>query len=72
MNYLEFPEEICIANIGGRQRFIRLAFGVAMAAAAGAVAGVMVTAGAPRLLRLLIAPLVWLSAVGLLQYRGRT
>jgi hypothetical protein len=72
MTWTEFPEEICIANIGGKQRVVRLAFGLAMAAAAGVVAAVMVTAGAPRLLRLLIAPLIWLSAIGILQFRGRT
>jgi hypothetical protein len=72
MNRTEFPDEICIANIGGTPRFVRLAVGVVMAAAAGAVAGVMITSGAPRLLRLLVAPLLWLSAVGFLQYRGRT
>ncbi len=72
MNRAEFGGEICIANVAGRQRLIRLGFGIAMAAAAVAVAAAMITAGAPRLLRLLIAPLVWLAAIGVLQYRGRT
>jgi len=64
--------QVCFANIGGAQRGIRLGFGLVMAAAAVAVASVLLGTGAPRLVRLLIAPLIWLAAVGILQYRGRT
>ncbi len=72
MNEFEQGGEVCFANIGGTQRNLRLGFGVIMAGAAVGVSGVLVATGAPRLLRLLVFPLVWLAAVGFLQYRGRT
>ena len=72
MNHDELGGEVCFANIGGAQRGIRLGFGLVMGVAACAVAGVLVATGAPRLARLLVAPLIWLAAIGILQYRGRT
>lgn len=71
-NEFEYGGEVCFANIGTAQRGMRLAFGLVMAGAAGGVAGVLISTGAPRPLRLLIAPLIWLAAIGILQYRGRT
>lgn len=64
--------EVCIANIGGPQRSMRLGFGVVMAVATLAVAGALIVTGAPRLARLVVAPLVWMSAIGILQYTGKT
>jgi len=72
MNHDEFGGEVCFANIGGGQRAIRLGFGVFMAIAAVGVLAALIATGAPRLARLLVAPLAWLAAVGILQYRGRT
>ncbi|HKK92673.1 MAG TPA: hypothetical protein VJ925_04530 [Longimicrobiales bacterium] len=72
MNHDEFDGEVCIANIGGRQRGTRLGFGVIMGVAAIAVTAVLLATGAPKPARLFVAPLYWLSAVGILQYRGRT
>lgn len=72
MNEFEYNGEVCFANIGVAQRRLRLGFGVLMAAAAGGVAGALIVSGAPRLMRLLVFPLVSLAATGFLQYRGRT
>jgi hypothetical protein len=64
--------EVCIANIGGPQRGARLGFGLVMAAVTLVVAGVLIVTGAPRLARVVVAPLAWMSAIGLLQFTGRT
>lgn len=68
----EYGGEVCIANVGGAQRGIRLGFGVVMGVAAVLVSVVLVGADAPRFARIFVGPLIWLSAVGILQYRGRT
>ena len=72
MNHDEFGGEVCIANIGGRQRGLRLGFGIVMGVAAVLVTVALFAIGAPKPARLFVAPLVWLSAIGILQYRGKT
>jgi len=72
MNHDDFGGNVCIANIGGRQRGLRLGFGVVMAAGAVLTTVALFAIGAPKPARLFVAPLVWLAAIGILQYRGRT
>lgn len=72
MNEETLEGEVCVANIGGRQRGLRLGFGVIMGVAAVVVTAVLLATGAPKPARLFVAPLYWLAAIGILQYRGRT
>ena len=61
-----------IGNIGNSGRRQRRVVGVIGVAAAGSLLFWLVQADASRWLRLLIFPVLWLGAVGLLQARART
>lgn len=61
-----------IANIGDRGARRRRASGIVWLVLATGLAVVLVTAGAPRWMRLLVAIPAGLAAVGFLQARERT
>jgi len=63
---------VCVANIGPRQRRIRLAFGLAMAGIAVALLVAVPALGLPRTARLLVFFPAWLAALGILQHREKT
>ena len=59
-------------NIGARERTKRRVLGVVTLTVGVGVAFVLVTAGAPRLSRLVVFFPVWLAGLGLLQSREKT
>ncbi|MEJ2540781.1 MAG: hypothetical protein P8188_12565 [Gemmatimonadota bacterium] len=64
--------EVCIPNIGRKQRRLRLAVGLLGAASAVLMLAWLMLADAPRLLRLAVAAPAWLGAIGFLQHREKT
>ncbi|MEQ9401376.1 MAG: hypothetical protein RJQ04_19575 [Longimicrobiales bacterium] len=64
--------EVCIANIGPKQRRIRLYVGLTSVAAGLALALILVVAPLPRWARLLAALPLWSGLVGILQFREKT
>lgn len=64
--------EVCIANIGPRQRRARLLGGVVAAVATVLFAWILVFYGLPRTIRLTVFLPSFLAALGFLQYREKT
>ena len=64
--------EVCIANIGPRQRRARFVFGVVMGLAAVAYLSAAVMLGWPKVARLGVFLPAWLSALGFAQHREKT
>ena len=64
--------ELCIPNIGPRQRRLRLISGLVMVAIATAAAAALLAAGAARAWRLLLIVPVGGAAVGLFQVQAKT
>lgn len=64
--------EVCIPNIGPRQRRRRLAWGAVAAVGALALAAWLVLSGAPRPARFAVFPLAFAGALGMLQHREST
>ena len=65
-------EELCIPNIGPRERHRRLIVGVAMFAVAAVVAAMLLAFGAPRAWRLFILFPAWMGAIGVFQVKEKT
>ena len=63
---------ICIPNIGPRERRRRLVVGIVMFAIAFAVAVALVLAGAPRAWRIFVLFPVWVGSMGLFQVKEKT
>jgi hypothetical protein len=59
-------------NIGPRERRKRRVLGIVALTVGVSVAFVLVTTGAPRLLRLVVFFPVWMAGLGLLQAREKT
>lgn len=64
--------EICIANIGPRERSKRLRLGLVMAVAAVAWLGVSLVLDLPRAARLLVFLPAWMAGLGIFQHREKT
>ena len=64
--------EVCIVNIGPRQRRLRLYFGLAALAVGAAGAIALITSDAARWWRLLLVLPLLGAASGMLQYREKT
>jgi len=64
--------EVCIANIGPKQRRMRLYFGIAVAVAGVAFAAFVVLTGQPVWARLLAFLPFSAAALGFFQYRDKT
>src|SRR5688500_12395910 len=62
----------CIPNIGPRERRRRLVMGVVIAGLTVALLAWLVTAGAPRVWRLLVFVPAWIAALDVLQVRAKT
>ena len=62
----------CIANIGTRERQMRLTFGVALLALGAGVAAALVATDVPRLWRVAVFLPLWAGAVGVFQAKGKT
>lgn len=68
----ENPGEICIANIGPRERRKRLLGGVVAFGAALVALAVLLLLGWDRPWRLALLPLFWGAASGFFQWREKT
>lgn len=68
----EGPGEVCIANIGPRERRKRLLGGVVAFAAALVALAVLLLLGWDRPWRLALFPLFWGAASGFFQWREKT
>lgn len=64
--------EVCIANIGARQRRRRLGGGLVAALASVLALGLLLGTDAPRPARLLAVLPFWAGALGILQHREKT
>jgi hypothetical protein len=64
--------EVCIANIGPKQRQMRLNFGLASFAIAGLLLVALIAFGAPWWTRLLVFLPAMLGATGFWQYKEKT
>ena len=64
--------DICIPNIGPRERRRRLILGIAMFGIVGLVAALLVFADAPRAWRLFALFPAWVGSIGVLQAREKT
>ena len=64
--------DVCIANIGPRQRQRRLVFGLVALAIAAALCAWLIVEDAPRWWRLLVILPLFGAASGVLQYREKT
>jgi len=69
----ELPSaEICVMNLGPNGRRARRNSGLVALAAGLLLAVVLIVAGSPRLVRLLVVVPFWIGFAGLLQARGGT
>lgn len=64
--------QVCVANIGRRQRRARLGFGVVMALAAVAWIAAVQALGLAPVWRIPVFLPAWLAALGILQHREST
>lgn len=64
--------ETCLSNISRAEQRKRLVGGVILLLAGLAVLAALMVSGADRWLRLVLAPLLWGSAVGFFQWRDKT
>jgi hypothetical protein len=65
-------DEVCIANIGPRQRQMRLGFGVVMFFIGVAIAAALILTGVDRGWRLALFVPFYLSAIGFFQAHEKT
>ncbi len=65
-------DDVCIANIGPKQRRMRLYFGLAAFVCAGILLAVLIAAGAPWWARLLTFLPATLGAIGFWQFKDST
>ena len=65
-------EDVCIPNIGPRERRRRLIVGIAMFVIAGTVAALLVAAGAPRAWRVFVLFPAWVGSIGVFQAKEET
>ena len=64
--------EVCVPNIGRKQRRVRWLGGAVAAAAAVGLLLVLVLTGAPRVWRLGVVIPAWFAALGFLQSKEQT
>ena len=64
--------EVCVVNIGPRQRRLRLLAGLAGLGAGAALLLVLLTLDVSRVVRLVAVPPMWAGLLGVLQYREKT
>ena len=64
--------DICIPNIGPRERRRRLIVGIAMFVIVGVVATLLVASGAPRPWRLFVLFPAWVGSIGVFQVKEKT
>jgi hypothetical protein len=64
--------DICIPNIGPRERRRRLTVGIAMFVIVVLVAAGLVLADAPRASRLLVLFPAWIGSIGVFQVKEKT
>ena len=64
--------DVCIPNIGARERRKRMGFGIAMFVVGAGLAALVVGFDVPRPWRLAVLPAFWLGALGVLQAREKT
>jgi hypothetical protein len=64
--------EVCIANIGPKQRQMRLTFGVIGVVAGLAVLAGLIASGLPVWARLAAFPIFLMGAIGFWQWRDKT
>ena len=65
-------EDICIPNIGPRERRRRLSLGIAMFALVVLVAAGLMLGDAPRAWRLLVLFPAWVGSIGVFQVKEKT
>lgn len=63
---------VCIANIGPRQRRVRLRFGIVMAGVTVAALSAAYLLALPRTARLVAFLPAWMAALGIFQYLEKT
>jgi len=64
--------EVCIPNIGPRERAKRLRYGIVFAVLSLAGAAALIATGSPRLLRLVLFLPFWVSGSGIFQALEKT
>jgi hypothetical protein len=64
--------DICIPNIGPRERRRRLMVGIAMFVIAGLVAVLLIATGTPRAGRLFVLFPAWVGSIGVFQAKEKT
>jgi hypothetical protein len=64
--------DVCIPNIGVRERRKRLTFGLVASGVSAALAGMLVVRGAGRPWRLTLVLPFWVAALGVFQARAKT
>jgi len=64
--------DICIPNIGPRERRRRLVVGIAMFVIAAFAAALLIAGGAPRAWRVFILFPAWVGSIGVFQAREKT
>lgn len=64
--------DVCIPNIGPRERRRRLIIGIAMFVIAAAVAATLIVADAPKAWRLFVLLPLWVGALGVIQVKEKT
>ena len=69
---MEMTGEVCIINIGPRQRRRRMRWGLAALAGGGVCAAILIGAGVPTTWRLTLLLPFWIGALGVFQARGKT
>jgi uncharacterized membrane protein len=65
-------KDICIPNIGPRERRRRLMVGIAMFAIVVVIAAGLVLADAPRAWRLFVLVPAWVGSIGVFQAKEKT
>ena len=69
---MEAAGEVCIINIGPRQRRRRMRWGTGALILGAVVAAILIGAGAPSAWRLLLILPFWIGALGVFQARDKT
>jgi len=64
--------DICIPNIGPRERRRRLMVGIAMFVIVGLVAALLIATGAPRPWRVFVLFPAWVGSIGMFQAKEKT
>jgi hypothetical protein len=69
---MEAAGEVCIINIGPRERRRRMRWGIGALALGGVLAAILVSTGIPATWRVTLLLPFWIGALGVFQARGKT